>query len=66
MKDQPTNSNILHPQCGPLGFIVGDWNDINGFYAAVPCRQGSYGHPPGETIKKIAETHLAPAIHRKV
>ena len=48
MSQQPTNSSILDPQCGPLGFVIGDWDDINGFYAAVP-RQGSYGHPPRET-----------------
>ena len=53
--DQPTNSHILDPKCGsqPLGFIVGDWNDINSFYAAVPVRHWSDGHPPGETVKKM-------------
>tara|TARA_B100000519_G_C13945979_1_gene298422 strand:- start:238 stop:459 length:222 start_codon:yes stop_codon:yes gene_type:complete len=40
VKMQPTNSYILHANPGPLSFTVGDWNDAEGFYAAVPCRKG--------------------------
>tara|TARA_B100000524_G_scaffold262404_1_gene143065 strand:- start:93 stop:380 length:288 start_codon:yes stop_codon:yes gene_type:complete len=49
---QPTNSNILDPKCGPLGFIVGDWNDINSFYAAVPCGKGLMVIHQGKQLKK--------------
>ena len=49
---QPTNSNILDPKCGPLGFIVGDWDDINGFYAAVPCGNGLMVIHQGKQLKK--------------
>ena len=49
---QPTNSNILDPKCGPLGFIVGDWDDINGFYAAVPCGKGLMVIHQGKQLKK--------------
>ena len=37
---QPTNSSILDPKPGPLSFVVGDWNDAESFYAAVPCNKG--------------------------
>ena len=33
---QPTNSNILDANPGPLSFTVGDWDDADLFYAAVP------------------------------
>ena len=33
---QPTNSGILDAQPGPLSFTVGDWDDAQLFYAAVP------------------------------
>ena len=33
---QPTNSSILDPKPGPLSFVVGDWDNIETFYAAVP------------------------------
>jgi len=36
MKVQPTNSHILDAKAGPLSFTVGDWNDAETFYAAVP------------------------------
>ena len=49
---QPTNSNILDPKCGPLGFIVGDWNDINSFYAAVPCGNALMVIHQGKQLKK--------------
>jgi len=56
---QPTNSNILDPKCGPLGFIVGDWNDINGFYAAVPCGNGLMVIHQGKQLKKCRNTTSA-------
>ena len=37
VKMQPTNSHILNPNPGPLSFTVGDWNDYENFYAAIPC-----------------------------
>ena len=37
---QPTNSYILDCNPGPLSFVVGDWDDAVGFYAAVPCHKG--------------------------
>ncbi len=37
IKMQPTNSYILHANPGPLSFTVGDWNDYENFYAAIPC-----------------------------
>lgn len=37
---QPTNSCILDANPGPLSFVVGDWDDPIGFYAAVPCNKG--------------------------
>jgi|TARA_B100000035_G_scaffold153895_1_gene131045 hypothetical protein len=49
---QPTNSNILDPKCGPLGFTVGDWDDINSFYAAVPCGNGLMVIHQGKQLKK--------------
>ena len=61
---QPTNSNILHPKCGPLGFIVGDWDDTNGFYAAVPCGNGLMVIHQGKQLKN-AETQLVPVISLK-
>ena len=62
--DQPTNSHILDPKCSPLGFIVGDWNDINSFYAAVPCGNGLMVIHQGRQLKN-AETQLAPVILSK-
>ena len=53
---QPTNSNILDPKCGPLGFIVGDWDDINSFYAAVPCGKGLMVIHQGKQLKKCRNT----------
>ena len=35
-KDQPNHSNILDPNPGPLSFVVGDWDDAQNFWAAVP------------------------------
>ena len=35
-KEQPTNSDILNPQPGRRGFVVGEWDDPVKFYAAVP------------------------------
>ena len=35
-----TNSYILDCNPGPLSFVVGDWDDAVGFYAAVPCHKG--------------------------
>ena len=35
-KNQPTNSNILDVNPGPLSFTVGDWDNGDLFYAAVP------------------------------
>jgi hypothetical protein len=49
---QPTNSSILDPKCGPLGFTVGDWDDINHFYAAVPCGNGLVVIHQGKQVKK--------------
>ena len=37
IKMQPTNSYILHANPGPLSFTVGDWDDYENFYAAIPC-----------------------------
>ena len=37
---QPTNSSILNANPGLLSFVVGDWDDPIGFYAAVPCNKG--------------------------
>ena len=37
VKMQPTNSHILHANPGPLSFTVGDWDDYENFYAAIPC-----------------------------
>ena len=54
--DQPTNSNILNPKCGPLGFVVGNWNDINSFYAAVPCGNGLAIIHQAKMIKKCRNT----------
>lgn len=34
--EQPTNSDILNPQPGIRGFVVGDWDDPVKFFAAVP------------------------------
>jgi len=59
MSQQPTNSNILYPQCGPLGFIVGDCNDINGFYAAVPCGKGLMVIHQGKQLKKCRNSTSA-------
>ena len=64
MSQQPTNSSILDPQCGPLGFVIGDWDDINGFYAAVPCGKGLMVIHQGKQLKN-AETQLAPVISSK-
>tara|TARA_B100000073_G_scaffold9041_1_gene7598 strand:- start:1694 stop:1927 length:234 start_codon:yes stop_codon:yes gene_type:complete len=36
LKKQPTNSHILNPNPGPLSFTVGDWDNGDLFYAAVP------------------------------
>jgi hypothetical protein len=49
---QPSNSSILDPKCGPLGFTVGDWDDINHFYAAVPCGKGLMVIHQGKQLKK--------------
>ena len=37
LKKQPTNSHILHPNPGPVSFVVGSWEDADTFYAAIPC-----------------------------
>ena len=49
MSQQPTNSSILDPE--PLGFVIGDWDDINGFYAAVPCGKGLMVIHQGNNLK---------------
>tara|TARA_Y100001936_G_C15773004_1_gene507244 strand:+ start:169 stop:420 length:252 start_codon:yes stop_codon:yes gene_type:complete len=48
---QPTNSNILDPNPGPLSFTVGDWNNADLFYACVPIKG-----------KKLAIVHQAQII----
>ena len=50
---QPTNSNIVDPKCGPLGFTVGDWDDAKTFYAAVPA---------GKKLNKLAVVHQAEVL----
>tara|TARA_B100000900_G_scaffold299150_1_gene257711 strand:- start:674 stop:892 length:219 start_codon:yes stop_codon:yes gene_type:complete len=35
-KDQPTNSNILSSQPPQNSFVVGDWDDVENFYAVLP------------------------------
>ena len=59
MSQQPTNSSILDPQCGPLGFVIGDWDDINGFYAAVPCGKGLMVIHQGKQLKKCRNSTSA-------
>lgn len=39
MTQQPTNSNILDDNPPPNGFVVGKWDDLKGFYAAVPTHK---------------------------
>ena len=56
---QPSNSNILNPKCGSLGFTVGDWDDINHFYAAVPCGKGLMVIHQGKQVKKCRNSTSA-------
>lgn len=56
---QPTNSNILDANPGPLSFTVGDWNDPIGFYAAVPCNKGLAIVNQAEVIKVCRNTQSA-------
>ena len=50
-KDQPTNSDILHPRPGRRGFVVGDWDDPLNFFAAIPCGNKIVVYHDGEFLK---------------
>jgi hypothetical protein len=56
---QPTNSYILNCKPGPLSFVIGDWNDSKGFYAAVPCHKGLAIVNQGNVIKICRNTSSA-------
>ena len=50
---QPHNSHILEPKRLPNCFIVGDWDDIDTFYAAVHA---------GPKMNKLAVVHRATVL----
>lgn len=50
---QPHNSHKLAPKSLPNSFIVGDWNDVNTFYAAVHT---------GPKFNKLAVVHNATVL----
>ena len=50
---QPHNSHKLAPKSLPNSFIVGDWNDVNTFYAAVHA---------GPKFNKLAVVHNATVL----
>ncbi len=56
MKVQPTNSHILNPNPGPLSFTVGDWNDAETFYAAVPTNKNTLAILHKANVIKICRT----------
>ena len=53
---QPTNSNILDANPGPLSFTVGDWDDAQLFYAAVPIKGNKLAIVHQANIIKICRT----------
>lgn len=53
---QPTNSDILDAQPGPLSFTVGDWEDGDLFYAAVPINGNKLAIVHQANIIKICRT----------
>lgn len=50
---QPTNSHKLEPKCLPNCFIVGDWDDIDTFYATIHA---------GPKMNKLAVVHRATVL----
>lgn len=56
---QPTNSYILDCKPGPLSFVVGDWDDAESFYAAVPYNNGLAIVNQGNVIKVCRNTSSA-------
>ena len=56
MKVQPTNSHILHANPGPLSFTIGDWDDAQLFYAAVPINGNKLAIVHQANIIKICRT----------
>ena len=53
---QPTNSGILNAQPGPLSFTVGDWDNADLFYAAVPINGNKLAIVHQANIIKICRT----------
>ena len=53
---QPTNSGILDAQPGPLSFTVGDWDNADLFYAAVPINGNKLAIVHQANIIKICRT----------
>ena len=53
---QPTNSSILDPKPGPLSFVVGDWNNADLFYAAVPINENKLAIVHQANIIKICRS----------
>jgi len=53
---QPTNSNILDTDPGPLSFTVGSWEDADTFYAAVPINNNKLAIVHQANVIKICRT----------
>jgi len=56
MTEQPTNSYIFDCNPPPLSFVVGDWNDIELFYAAVPTMDNKLAIIHHAHVIKICRT----------
>jgi len=53
---QPTNSHILDAKPGPLSFVVGDWDNADLFYAAVPINGNKLAIVHQANVIKICRT----------